>query len=760
MSAILQLWDAPSCEPGAVCLGSLAPWQSATGSESLGTPAALRVTIPREVADAVGVADGQCIRVVSQSRGEQWWVVQQVSDGDGGSGASSVTITAGPLRTLLTVRGLVRTTTAGSPSYRFTPGEATVTTLLNTLVLTNLADDGLTWLSLGTIDATAAVNIGTIDRVTRAGVLDLIERSTGHTARLRGLYTSGVLTGFAIDVVDDIAAGLDTVPLAVGAGIAQMTRTRDALRAATVALPFSASGQPMEACEWVIDSVTGAGPAWVALRDPVAGLPFPIREDDQLNGYKIVQRDGTQTTITDSRASDSAAQVSTVGTLAAGQRVTILTSGGVFGPQSVTSPAGLAGPRGLLTGTVATTVTDARRNYVANPVFGTWSSLTVAPDWTHNKGSASLDIPHARYLRNTPLTFDANLDQALVNGTGYTSLAFTGATPNSIIYENERLAIRNSGVDIGVVVRVTTTVQADGTGAGTVQVVSFNPGQNVPLGQGTIRIADLTPVSFETYSQRPANFPSDNTLSSDTLRMGQGYITRNTPIANTERRLENTAVLVQFDAARPYLHARAGFTVREFGNFTLENGVGVNRTPAVAIVEPGGTYGTLIATGVADVSIPARATVHCEVTCAALLTADKTVKLALYAANTDTGAGSTAAGMTYARWASMWLSASATDTMGATVSSGSNAMWHRAQDVLQTTATGTRYAVAGLDLERLVSEVGALSLGQRVRLRAPRIGVDATVVIVKLDYDFAQTETLSAELGVIVPRLTQATVEL
>jgi hypothetical protein len=145
------------------------------------------------------------------------------------------------------------------------------------------------------------------------------------------------------------------------------------------------------------------------------------------------------------------------------------------------------------------------------------------------------------------------------------------------------------------------------------------------------------------------------------------------------------------------------------------------------------------------------------------MTAALTVRAALYSASslTPTGAALSTSGMTYARWVSMWLAASATETpMGVVIGSGSNAMWHRAQDVLQTTATGTRYAVQGLDLDRLVSEVGALSLGQRVRLRAPRIGVDATVVIVKLDYDFAQTETLSAELGVIVPRLTQATVEL
>jgi hypothetical protein len=758
LSAILQLWDAPSCEPGAVCLGSLAPWQSATGSESLGTPAALRVTIPREVADAVGVADGQCIRVVSQSRGEQWWSVQQVTDGDGGS-ASSVTITAGPLRTLLTVRGLVRTTGAGSPAYRVTPSEATVTTLLNTLVLTNLAEDGLTWLSLGTIDATALLDLGTLDRVTRAGVLDRIEQATGHTARLRGLYTSGVLTGFAIDVVDDIAAGLDTVPLSVGAGIAQLTRTRDALRAATVALPFSTTGQPMDACEWVIDSVTGAGPAWVALRDPDAGLPFPIREDDQLNGYQLVQRDGTQTVITDSRASDSAAQVSTVGTLAAGQRVTILTSGGTFAPQAVTSPSGLAGPRGVLTGTVAANATDARRNHVANPVFGTWSSLTASTDWTHNQGTAGSPIEFQRYARTTPTTWTANISQAVTNGVTYTSLTFTGATANSVVFRGEVVTVLALGVG-AFTVTLSATTQADGAGAGT---ISFNAvvysGTTIPLGDGTLAV-----VSTGSNAQRPANFPSDGPVPVNVMRMGLGWTARasGVPVINTNPRVENTATLIPFDAARPFLFLRAGFTVKNYDSGVINDTIG-NFMPAVALIEPGGTYGIVRASAQAAGTVPGFATAHVEASCSVQMTAALTVRAALYATPTQAVAGGavSASGVTYARWVSMWLAASATETpMGVVIGSGSNAMWHRAQDVLQTTATGTRYAVAGLDLERLVSEVGALSLGQRVRLRAPRIGVDATVVIVKLDYDFAQTETLSAELGVIVPRLTQATVEL
>jgi len=47
-----------------------------------------------------------------------------------------------------------------------------------------------------------------------------------------------------------------------------------------------------------------------------------------------------------------------------------------------------------------------------------------------------------------------------------------------------------------------------------------------------------------------------------------------------------------------------------------------------------------------------------------------------------------------------------------------------------------------------------------VRLRSELLGVDATVKIVKLDYDFAATESLNLELGAITPRLTGVTVSL
>jgi hypothetical protein len=108
---------------------------------------------------------------------------------------------------------------------------------------------------------------------------------------------------------------------------------------------------------------------------------------------------------------------------------------------------------------------------------------------------------------------------------------------------------------------------------------------------------------------------------------------------------------------------------------------------------------------------------------------------------------------------SLWVG-SATPAMGPLDGYGSNQLWHRAQQVLAGVAQGTRYTVTGVDLDHLLDAAAPLALGQRVRLRSDRLGVDATVRIVKLDYRFDQTESLTLELGAITPRLTGVTFDL
>jgi len=717
--AIIQVWSAPSCQSGAICFGALAPWLSAAGSESAGTPASFRLTVTRDVADRASLSEGRCLRVISQSRGEQWWFVSSVSDSDGDAGI--VQVTAGPLRQLLTIRGLVR---SGS-TFAFTPGKRTVTDLVNTYVLTNLSDDGLSWISLGTVDFTDTLEIGSLARVTRAAVLDQIESATGHTARLRALTSGGVLTGFALDVVSDLSAGLDTIPLA--AGVQQVQRTRDALRAATVALPFDTSGNPMERPVWVVSAITGTAPAWVALRDPVTANPWPIREDDQVNGLYLEQRDGTQTVIADSRASDSAVQLASVGTLAVNDVVTLVrdTSGNAV--IEVTSPSGVASSRGRLIGTVATRVTDARRNYVGNPTFATWTNDTTPPDYTITlAGGAGV----GRYPRNSATGSQSlQIDGALASGQ--TSIPLRGGTAGARLYRSEAL---NIAPDI---FRVNTNVVVfDGTGRATVPV---SPTTGIAYADGTAVTAQLSTNTTEGPN-RAASFPTE--AAGDCCRLLAGGVIALT--APSFIRVPSGSVVVRAEAGISIRSNNSALNLAAASWPTLDIRNTVGGTTLATTASPAATQNTT-----AHYTLTAQATLSANTTVAARITAG---------ANASYGGSQIFLQYQAVRWLSLFLGEG--PAMGTQEYSGTNTLWHRAQDVLASSATGTRYTVRGVDLTRLQTENGALALGQSVRLRSELLGVDATVKIVKLDYDFAATELLNLELGAITPRLTGVTVSL
>ena len=732
--AIIQVWSAPSCQSGAVCFGPLAPWVSATGTEATGTPEAFRVTVTREVADAASLAEGRCLRVLSQSRGEQWWFVSGVTDSDGDAGL--VSVTAGPLRQLLTVRGLVRDGSA----FAFAPGVQTVTQLLNSYVLTNLADDGLSWLSLGTIDFTDFVEIGALDRVTRAAVLDAIEGQTGQTARLRAVYTSGVLTGFAIDVVADIAAGTETVPLATGASLAQVQRTRDALRAATVAVPFTANGAPMDQTAWLVDSTSGTAPAWIVLRDPVTANPWPIQEDAQLVGAYLRQRDGTQSQITDSRASDSAVQIASVGSLVAGDEVTIVRDTSGRPVLELTSPSGVTGSRGRLVGTVSSRVTDGRRNLAPNGTLATFTGEALT-GWSNANSNT-----HGKYARTEPTTWSATLNATLNGGQTYTSLAFTGGGPASVLLPRERILVGTIGGTAQYATVADGAPQVVGA-TGTITIDSFTAAISYGTTTPLLMVRDISGTTSGSR-RRPSAFPLE-AAGANVVALTGASGAQAWPPTTTERRLESPAVAVVYDPARPYLKMSAGLTVAT-ASATTDTG-STRDLPAIMILDTTGP--TIIATGKWATGVATNTTAHQTLDASVLLTAARTVRAAVLPGNLSVLGG-------YVRWVSLWIDTQGGTSMGPQRGSGSNLLWHRAQDVLSQYASGTRYTVRGLDLQRLLAETGALALGQSVRLRSDLLGVNTTVKIVKLDYDFTSTESLALELGAITPRLTGVTVSL
>lgn len=732
--AIIQVWSAPACQSGAVCFGALSPWLSAGGSESSGTAPSFRCAVSRAVADAASVGEGRVLRVLSASRGEQWWFITSVADADGDAGV--VQITAGSLKQLLAVRGFVRS----GDTFQFAPGAKTPAELLAAYVLTNLADDSLAWLSIGTSEFSSPITVGDFKRVSRGEVLDLIEKQTGYHVVLRAVYTGLALTSFALDVVADVAAALPTATLSSGAQIAGLQRTRDALRAATVAVPFDGAGLPMAQTAWTVQSTSGTAPAWIVLRDAEAFNPYPVQQDDQFIGAYLVQSDGTSTIIADSRAVDSAVQVASIGTLTAGALVTIARDTSGRPVLEITSPTGVAGSRGRLVADVASTVADRRRNLAPGGTFAAWTSATAATGW-QTGGDVSGGTPSlGRVPRALVDTFDGTTGVQYDAGTAYATLTYTGSTPGKVLLSRELVRV-GSGVDA---FNVTISDSAagihvvDGTGAGSFAVSSFTPSTTHAINR---------PLAL-FLTRKPSSYLDDGvTLPYAAHLWNTG--TDNPPLA-ASRRMQSAPVMAFYDSALPYVRAAAGFSFR-----SVLGSSGTTGNGALAIINTGsGAYGAVLATDVSTGTVSPNATSHETLTASALLSANTTVALALYSL-TPGASGA------FVRWASVWLDSSATGAdMGALNGSGSNALWHRAQQVLAGVGQGTRYTVTGVDLAHLLDNAAPLALGQRVRLRSDRLGVDATVKIVKLDYRFDQTETLNLELGTITPRLTGVTFDL
>jgi hypothetical protein len=246
-------------------------------------------------------------------------------------------------------------------------------------------------------------------------------------------------------------------------------------------------------------------------------------------------------------------------------------------------------------------------------------------------------------------------------------------------------------------------------------------------------------------ARRPASFPTE-AGSPSVMRL----LAQSTQVDGaTARVLVPASGSVQVNIA-------AGLTLTRVNVATV-----VGNYPTLALRNTGaGT--TLASASVA--SVPAvDSTVHTTLTASATITSSTTVAPRITVGTNVTytaGSGTALQAPQWqgVRWLSIWTG---TDTGTDPVDgSMSNLLWHRAQQVLKGVAVGTRYTVTGVDLDHLLKGAAPLALGQSVRLRSDRLGINDTVKIVRLDYRFDQTESLNLELGTITPRLTGVTFDL
>ena len=735
--AIVQVWTAPRCETGAEAVGAIPSWLTSDVVEALGANSTLTLVLPFAIAQSSGVAEGRCLRVINPSRGERWWFIGQVEDGDGEK-RETVRVSCGPLRQLFATRGLIRVNTPPL-TYQHTIGRLTVEDVLTDYALTNLTEDALDYVALGTIEYTEPVEWGSVDRITRGALFDLIEQQTRQFVVVREVYTSGVLTGLALDVLAAPGADLDTRLLSVGTHLTSLARTRDALRACTVAIPFAADGQPMEHTVWTVGTITGSSPAWVALSDPDGGAN-PVREDGQFVGLYLTQRDGTATQITDSRASDSAVKLGSIGTIATGDEVTFADDTGGTPMHEVTSPDAID-ERGRIVGKVQTIVPHAHRNLTPNPIFDDWSAIDTPAQWA-SVGSCVV----AEYPRDTPLTWTAVTNG--VTASGAAGLNYRSATPNSRLYQAEIVSVGG-----GFTPKVLTSV-ADGSGNGSFLFIGAGPGSSIPDGTSISLINVTRPSTIPTdrYTNSLMRFLSDN---------GAAVLVSGTNLASAMH-MKMPAIQVKPATGFSTVNAIAGFTLNNtnaFDLFNLDAGSSptANLSATVSVQLPTLFLYNSATSAVLDwdavPTLIASSQFDTVLSVSATLGSNTSVRLGMLAGNQDKNKL-----FVGCRWVSMWLGTDSQTEFW--TGSYSNTLFQRAQDVIAQRKAGLRYTLTGIDVEALLRDAGPIELGQTIRCRAAGLDIDDTATVVRLTYRLESDDELNAECGVLTPRLTDVTISL
>lgn len=512
---IIQVWTGPRCQSGAEPLGPLAKITSGRVVEATSGAQGPSLSIPRAVADQVALRAGAWLWINHPRRGISEWPILSLTRGDGRA-RDVVTVQGGTIRQAVALRGTVRTVNRyGSVTTRFDLPALTPSEILRRYFVPNLDADNLAWITLGSIDYTGTIALGTMTQWSRGQLLDAIERATGY----RVVFTRLGDAAYQLDLrhPDDLSG--DDVLLSPGTTVDSLEVTEDLVSGATVVEPRGSDGEALGETWWSVAAITGSGPFWVRIVDPAGGPPV-IREDGQLTGWYLRPNDGLPVEITDSRALDSAVQVASrtglgVGTLAA-------LWGSVDGalPAEVTAPAGLA-TRGRVVQSITAAVPSMRGNRITDPAL-----RDALASWERvNPSAGGADV----FRRDDPVTVTLRVNGAVAGGG--TTVNVDEAPANTTIRFGDALLVE------GVTATTNANATTSATGTATVGLAGTlsasiagdtsltwrrgDMGIGVAVTNGT-QSAGASSLQLKTLTSTPQLAAADTLVRSDSQVFGFG----------------------------------------------------------------------------------------------------------------------------------------------------------------------------------------------------------------------------------------------
>jgi len=367
--------------------------------------------------EAAALANGAVLELIEDSGVSSEWIVRRVNLG---FGVATGTVWCDAVASLLSTTPPVRVTSSGRVVTQI---NASLTPLqwITGYVLTNLATDGLPWLSVGTVEPQDVVTLA-LDAVSRMGLLTALEQATGATWLLTRVASAGYVLNLYATVP---GVAIDAV---LGDDIPSLVEDADVTESGTnlVVLGADDGGGRATLSDAAFTVVTSGGQ--YSLKDP-STLAQAFQVVDQAKGMRLIDDQGN---LSGAITSNTAAGLITgsLGSIANGATVQVYADASLTPLIGLTHPA-RAAAFGLRT-RIERLSYGRQRTLIPDPstlLTGTWSDYNT---------SGRTVIPRSE-LGVTRIGA-VNGARAAATGTG-TPFTVNGLPASTLVYTGDRFNI-------------------------------------------------------------------------------------------------------------------------------------------------------------------------------------------------------------------------------------------------------------------------------------------------------------------------------